>query len=207
MIGPMHLGSKYRDYLKTKREHHEALADCSALSQLHSDPSRIASAIQHSPNPDFFFGYVVIHRKGKALLEHPMVAKHAPVNAGVKAKRFNIGVERLKEIRADPSALPLVESKAVEQVGFSQTEYSKRHARFAALRRSRFFASSQSLNFAFPALTTRSASRNASSCHGGDSNWSSSWERSAQRASIARSFSSRDIFFRGSRIGMGDRKR
>jgi hypothetical protein len=48
-----------------------------------------------------------------------MVAEHTPVDACVKAKRFDIGVECLKEIRADPTALPLVESEAVEQVGFS----------------------------------------------------------------------------------------
>jgi len=60
------------------------------------------------------------------------VAKHAPVNTCVKEKRLDVGVERLEEIRADPAALPLVKSKAVEQVGFGKAEYPKLHASFVA---------------------------------------------------------------------------
>src|SRR5207249_5144731 len=93
-------------------------------------------------------------------------------------------------------------SESIEQVNLSETEDSKRHASFAALRRIRFLASSQSLNFALPLFIARSASRNACVCHAGDSNRSSSLERSAQSASIARNFSSRDIFCRGKTTGM-----
>src|SRR5216117_3351071 len=78
--------------------------------------------------------------------------------------------------------LSLIKPKAGQQIGFSQTEDPKRHASFAALWRIRFFACSQSVNFAFPLLTARSASRSACSCHAGDSKRSSSCERSAQSA-------------------------
>src|SRR5882757_1151777 len=109
-----------------------------------------------------------------------------------------------RKIPTNARALPLIKAKAIEQVDLSETEDSKRHASFAALRRIRFLASSQSLNFALPFSIARSASRNACACHAGDSNRSSSLERSAQSASIARNFSSRDIFFNGRTTGMND---
>src|SRR6266480_7541581 len=110
-----------------------------------------------------------------------------------------------RKIPPNAAALPLIKAKAIEQVDLSETEDSKRHASFAALRRIRFLASSQSLNFALPLFIARSASRNACACHAGDSNRSSSLERSAQSASIARNFSSRDIFFNGRATGMNTR--
>jgi hypothetical protein len=63
--------------------------------------------------------------------------------------------------------LPFIKAKAIEQVGLSEAEDSKRHASFAALRRIRFLDSSQSLNCVSPLFTILSASCNAWACHAG----------------------------------------
>ena len=90
-----------------------------------------------------------------------MTTKDASMRAGIESKGFNVRVKRFEKIPTNAAALPLIKAKAIEQVDLSETEDSKRHASFAALRRIRFLASSQSLNFALPFSIARSASRNA----------------------------------------------
>jgi hypothetical protein len=122
--------------------------------------------------------------------------------ARIESEGFDVGAKRLQKIPPNAAALPLVELKTSQQVGFRQTKNSKCHASLAALRRIRFLASSQFPNWAFRVFTMRSASRNAFSCHTGELSRSSSCDRSAQSASIARNFSWRDIFFSGKTTGM-----
>jgi len=124
-----------------------------------------------------------------------MITENASMRAGIEAKRLNVRAKCLEKIPTNAATLPFIKAKAIEQVALGEAEDSKRHASFAALRRIRFLAISQSLNFALPFFTARSASRSAWACHAGDSNRSSSRERSTQSASITRNFSSRDIFF------------
>ncbi len=121
---------------------------------------RIASAIQHAPNSDFVLVQVIIDRERKSFREHSMITEDASMRAGIKSKGFNVRVKRFEKILTNAAALPLIKAKAIEQVDLSETEDSKRHASFAALRRIRFLAS-QSLNFALPFSIARSASRNA----------------------------------------------
>src|SRR4051812_45189516 len=103
-----------------------------------------------------------------------MVAMDPTMDARIKVKGIDIGIERLEKIGSDTAALTFVKSEPVEEIGFRPADDSKPHASFATLRRSRVLASSQSLNFAVPASTARSASRSASACHFGESNLSSS---------------------------------
>jgi hypothetical protein len=175
------------------------------LFQLVSDPSRIFPAIQHSPNSDLILNHVVVYSKRESLRQHPVVAVYLSVNSRVKPQRLNIRTQRLEKIRSHACLLAFVEQEAIEKVRLCQAESSNPHDRFAIRRRSRSFASSQLLNFAVPDATARSASSSASLCHAGDSYRFSSRERSVQISSIARSFWTRDIRFRGRRVGMTQR--
>jgi len=51
-----------------------------------------------------------------------MIAKETTMNAGIKAKRLNIGVERIEKIGSNPNLLSFIETEAVQQVGFRQAE-------------------------------------------------------------------------------------
>ncbi|SRR6266404_6109574 len=97
-------------------------------------------------------------------------------------------------MRPDSLLLSFVEAKAFHQVGIRQIKDAESHLRFATRRRRIAFASSQSTNFAFPALTIRSVCLRASSCQAGDSTLDSFCDKSAHSASMAISFSLRDIF-------------
>jgi hypothetical protein len=72
----------------------------------------------------------------------------------------------------------------------------------AALRRILLLATCQSENFALPARTRLSVSSSAVACQLGESISLSSFVRSAQRVSIARSLSSRDMRLIGKVIAM-----
>src|SRR5205814_7450623 len=138
---------------------------------------------QHAPNSDFVLVQVIIDRERKSFRGHSMITEYASTRARIE----------IRENTNQRGRLAADKSESIEQVGLGEAEDSKRHASFAALRRIRFLASSQPLNFALPFFMARSASRSAWACHAGDSK-RSSLERSAQSASIARNFSSRDIF-------------
>jgi hypothetical protein len=83
------------------------------------------------------------------------------MDPGIQTKRLNIRIEGMKKEGANTNFLCFVEMETIQQIGFRQTENPQIHGRFAVLRRSRSFASFQSLNLAVPASTARSASRSA----------------------------------------------
>ena len=94
-----------------------------------------------------------------------MITEEASMRAGIEAKRLNVRAKCFEKIPPKAAAVPFIKAKAIEQVGLGEAEDSKRHASFAALRRIRFLAISQSLNFALPFFTVRSDSRSAWACH------------------------------------------
>lgn len=92
------------------------------LLQLRLDPSRISPAIKHAPDTDFIARDVIVDPERKSLGQKSMIAKETTMNAGIKAKRLNIGVERIEKIGSNPNLLSFIETEAVQQVGFRQAE-------------------------------------------------------------------------------------
>src|SRR5690606_33884676 len=106
-----------------------------------------------------------------------------------------VRMQGIQEIHTEPRGLIFVEREAGQQVGFGQIEDFELHRLFWLARlMMRCLASSQSEKVAVPACTACSVSAKASRCHLGGGSLSSSLERSAQSASMARSLSARVIF-------------
>src|SRR5206468_2876145 len=106
--------------------------------------------------------------------------------AAINAERFDIGIEVGQKICAQTGLLILIEVKPFDQVLLRLIQDLDVHEVCSEIR---FLAASQSTKRAFPCSRRRSRSSKRSLCHCGIGT-ASRRQRSSQRASIARSFSS-----------------
>ncbi len=115
------------------------------------DPCRLASAVNDRLDENGVTGNGIENCERKSLRKRPVIIPiHNTMNAAMKPQRFYIGGQALSKTRPEARLLRLIECESVDKIVFRLVENLDRHE---VRSRIRFFADSQSLNFASPAST------------------------------------------------------